>query len=311
MTTTPDTTTTPGTTTAPDSTAMEPLARLSAAVGVAATTIDALDPAQYDRPTPCPPMSVGALAEHLVMALRRVALAGRDVPLAEWPIDAADVAAGTWGDALRVAGSDVEQAWADPALLERPTTLPWGTFPGREVLDVYTNEMVIHTWDLATATDQHPEWDPAVLEASLALTARIFHNFRFDPRATDVTTPVDEVLRKRAGVCQDFAHLQLAALRSLGVPARYVSGYLETAPPPGMARLIGADASHAWVSVFCGDEAGWIDVDPTNNLMPNERHITVAWGRDYSDVSPLRGVTLGAGDQRLSVAVDVMPMDAG
>ncbi|MCB1092641.1 MAG: transglutaminase family protein, partial [Verrucomicrobiae bacterium] len=107
------------------------------------------------------------------------------------------------------------------------------------------------------------------------------------------------------------AHLLLACLRSLGVPARYVSGYLETAPPPGMARLIGADASHAWVSVFCGDEAGWIDVDPTNNLMPNERHITVAWGRDYSDVSPLRGVTLGAGDQRLSVAVDVMPMDAG
>ena len=105
------------------------------------------------------------------------------------------------------------------------------------------------------------------------------------------------------------AHLQLAALRSLGVPARYVSGYLETAPPPGMARLIGADASHAWVSVFCGDEAGWIDVDPTNNLMPNERHITVAWGRDYSDVSPLRGVTLGAGDQRLSVAVDVMPVE--
>ena len=158
-----------------------------------------------------------------------------------------------------------------------------------------------------------PDFTPGrpVLEAALALTARIFHNFRFDPRATDVTTPVDEVLRKRAGVCQDFAHLQLAALRSLGVPARYVSGYLETAPPPGMARLIGADASHAWVSVFCGDEAGWIDVDPTNNLMPNERHITVAWGRDYSDVSPLRGVTLGAGDQRLSVAVDVMPMDAG
>ena len=169
MTTTPDTTTAPGTTTTPDSTAMEPLARLSAAVGVAATTIDALAPAQYDRPTPCPPMSVGALAEHLVMALRRVALAGRDVPLAEWPIDAADVAAGTWGDALRAAGRDVEQAWADPALLERPTTLPWGTFPGREVLDVYTNEMVIHTWDLATATDQHPEWDPAVLEASLAV----------------------------------------------------------------------------------------------------------------------------------------------
>jgi transglutaminase-like putative cysteine protease len=147
-----------------------------------------------------------------------------------------------------------------------------------------------------------------ILAAVLGLTQRIFSDFKFDPRATDVSTPVSEVLKKRAGVCQDFAHLMLACLRSLGLPARYVSGYLETVPPPGKVRLTGADASHAWVSIFCGDRAGWIDADPTNNVLPSERHITVAWGRDFSDVSPLRGVTLGAGGQALSVAVDVMPV---
>ncbi len=150
-----------------------------------------------------------------------------------------------------------------------------------------------------------------VLEAVIALTTRIFKDFKFDPRATDVTTPVSEVMKKRAGVCQDFAHLMLACLRSLGVPARYVSGYLETRPPPGKPKLTGADASHAWVSVFCGEEAGWIDTDPTNDILPGERHITVAWGRDFSDVSPLRGVTLGAGGQRLAVAVDVIPVEEG
>jgi transglutaminase-like putative cysteine protease len=155
-----------------------------------------------------------------------------------------------------------------------------------------------------------PDFPPGrpVLEGVAALTERIFRGFRFDPRSTDVSTPVAEVLAKRAGVCQDFAHLMLACLRSLGLPARYVSGYLETAPPPGQPRLIGADASHAWVAVFCGDAAGWVDADPTNNLLPGERHITIAWGRDFSDVSPLRGVTLGAGGQRLEVAVDVIPL---
>ncbi|RYD22511.1 MAG: transglutaminase family protein [Verrucomicrobiaceae bacterium] len=150
-----------------------------------------------------------------------------------------------------------------------------------------------------------------VLEAVVALTTRIFKDFKFDSRATDVSTPVSEVMKKRAGVCQDFAHLMLACLRSIGVPARYVSGYLETRPPPGKPKLTGADASHAWVSVFCGEEAGWIDTDPTNNVLPRERHITVAWGRDFSDVSPLRGVTLGAGGQRLAVAVDVIPVEEG
>ena len=103
------------------------------------------------------------------------------------------------------------------------------------------------------------------------------------------------------------AQVMIACLRSLCLPARYVSGYLETMPPPGQVRLVGADASHAWVSVYCGEICGWMDADPTNNILPSERHITVAWGRDFSDVSPLRGVTIGAGHQRLSVAVDVLP----
>lgn len=148
-----------------------------------------------------------------------------------------------------------------------------------------------------------------ILDALLGLTNRIHKEFKFDPRATEVSTPVAEVFKKRAGVCQDFAHLMLACLRSLGLPARYVSGYLETVAPPGMQRLTGADASHAWVSVFCGENAGWVDTDPTNNILPGDRHITIAWGRDFSDVSPLRGVTLGAGSQKLSVAVDVIPVD--
>ncbi|QTN31621.1 transglutaminase family protein [Akkermansiaceae bacterium] len=147
-----------------------------------------------------------------------------------------------------------------------------------------------------------------ILEAASALMNRIHREFDFNPAATDVATPVAEVLQKKAGVCQDFAHVMLACLRSLGLPARYVSGYLETLPPPGQKRLTGADASHAWVSIFCGETAGWIDADPTNDLLPGERHITVAWGRDFSDVSPLRGVTLGAGGQSLTVEVDVEPI---
>jgi transglutaminase-like putative cysteine protease len=114
-------------------------------------------------------------------------------------------------------------------------------------------------------------------------------------------------LRERKGVCQDFAHLQIACLRSIGLAARYVSGYLRTYPPPGRPRLIGADASHAWVSVYCPG-SGWLDVDPTNDVVPSESHVTLAWGRDYSDVSPVRGVILGGKDHKLEVAVDIEPI---
>lgn len=146
-----------------------------------------------------------------------------------------------------------------------------------------------------------------ILEAVCDLNRRIHEDFIFDPAATDFATPVEQVLKKRRGVCQDFAQVMIACLRSLGLPTRYVSGYLETLPPPGQVKLVGADASHAWVSVYCGETAGWMDADPTNNILPSDRHITVAWGRDFGDVSPLRGVTIGAGEQRLQVAVDVLP----
>ena len=146
-------------------------------------------------------------------------------------------------------------------------------------------------------------------EALRHLTTRIFQDFRFDAKATNVRTPTEEVFRKRRGVCQDFAHLQIACLRSLRLAARYVSGYLRTYPPPGRARLIGADASHAWVSAFCPG-VGWLDVDPTNNVVPSGGHVTLAWGRDYGDVSPLRGLILGGRDHALKVAVDMEPLDS-
>ena len=144
-------------------------------------------------------------------------------------------------------------------------------------------------------------------DGMLDLTARIYKDFRFDAKATTVRTTPEEVLRSRRGVCQDFAHLQIACLRSLGLAARYVSGYIRTYPAPGCPRLVGADASHAWVSVYCPG-TGWLDVDPTNNLIPSESHVTLAWGRDYSDVSPVRGVILGGRDHKLEVGVDMEPL---
>lgn len=156
-----------------------------------------------------------------------------------------------------------------------------------------------------------PSFPPgrSILEGVKDLNRRIFKDFAFDPTATDFATPVDKVLQQRRGVCQDFAQVMIACFRSLGLPARYVSGYLETLPPPGQPKLVGADASHAWVSVYCGDEVGWTDADPTNNLLPGSRHITLAWGRDFGDVSPLRGITIGAGEQVLQVSVDVLPVE--
>jgi transglutaminase-like putative cysteine protease len=122
-----------------------------------------------------------------------------------------------------------------------------------------------------------------------------------------VSTPVADVLRERRGVCQDFAHLAIACLRSVGLAARYVSGYLETVAPPGKERLLGADASHAWLAVYV-PEHGWVDFDPTNDLVPDGSHVTLAWGRDYGDVPPVKGVVLGGGEHTMDVAVDVLPL---
>src|SRR5665213_3802030 len=140
------------------------------------------------------------------------------------------------------------------------------------------------------------------------LTRRIFEDFKFDPKATTVATPLEEVWKKRRGVCQDFAHLGIACLRSLGLPARYVSGYMRTRPPAGKLRAVGADASHAWFSIFCPG-TGWLDFDPTNNVRPAEEHIIVAHGRDFGDVSPVAGILTGGGDHAVKVSVDVEPLD--
>ena len=147
----------------------------------------------------------------------------------------------------------------------------------------------------------------SILEATMELTSRIFEEFEYQGGVSDVSTPIHRVLKMRKGVCQDFAHLQIACLRSLGLAARYVSGYLLTSPAPGREKLIGADASHAWVSVWGGD-AGWVDFDPTNNQIPRSEHITVGWGRDYGDVSPINGFIVGGGAHELAVGVDVIPV---
>jgi transglutaminase-like putative cysteine protease len=147
-----------------------------------------------------------------------------------------------------------------------------------------------------------------VLDAAIDLMRRIQADFIYDPKATLVTTPLGEAFAARRGVCQDFAHVMIAGLRGLGLPASYVSGYLRTLPPPGQKRLEGADASHAWVALWCGPDIGFIGLDPTNGVVVGDDHVVLAIGRDYADVAPIGGVLLGSGDQRIDVAVDVIPV---
>lgn len=201
---------------------------------------------------------------------------------------------------------------------EGSETQPWQVARGRLISDQTQSGLEAKEFSYASprvevspevaayAAESFPLGRP-LLEAGLDLTARIHRDFKFDPTATNVSTSVPEVMRVRKGVCQDFSHLQLACFRAMGLSARYVSGYLETDPPPGQKKMVGSDASHAWVSLYCPGH-GWIDLDPTNNCIPSMRHITVAWGRDYGDVSPLRGVVVGDGCHVLSVAVDVLPL---
>ncbi|WP_020677656.1 transglutaminase family protein [Geopsychrobacter electrodiphilus] len=169
---------------------------------------------------------------------------------------------------------------------------------------LFDSPMIPRTQALADYALPSFQADRPLVEAVRDLMERIYRDFTYDPAGTTIATPLAEVLKNRRGVCQDFAHLGVGCLRSMGLAARYVSGYIETLPAPGKERLVGAAASHAWFSVYAG-EAGWVDFDPTNNQIPLEQHITVAWGRDFSDVSPLRGVALGGGKHRVSVSVDV------
>lgn len=147
--------------------------------------------------------------------------------------------------------------------------------------------------------------DRPVLVGLLDLMARIRRDFTFRAGVTTIATPVSQVLKQRIGVCQDFTHVMIAGLRALGLPARYVSGYIRTRPPPGGVARRGADQSHAWVGVWLGAAHGWIDLDPTNNLVVQDEHVVLGWGRDYGDVSPVRGVILGGGTHSLSVSVDL------
>lgn len=149
----------------------------------------------------------------------------------------------------------------------------------------------------------------SIVDAALDLTGRIFREFEYDSTATTVSTPVDAVFKGRRGVCQDFAHLQIASLRAIGLAARYVSGYLLTYPLPGQEKLVGSDASHAWLAIWVPGH-GWVDLDPTNNIMPSVEHVTIGWGRDYGDVSPINGVIIGGGAHEVKVRVDVKPIES-
>ncbi len=196
-------------------------------------------------------------------------------------------------------------AWEEAAQLFRAPVSPEVIEPYQFVFDSPQIRASAELFDYARESFGN---GTPLLAGAADLTRRIFEDFKFDPRATTIATPLEEVLKKRRGVCQDFAHLGIACLRSLGLPARYVSGYLRTRPPEGQPRRIGADASHAWFQIFCPD-AGWVDFDPTNNVQPAEEHIVVACGRDFSDVSPVAGILTGGGKHDVQVSVDVEPLD--
>ncbi|WP_340158869.1 transglutaminase family protein [uncultured Maribacter sp.] len=146
--------------------------------------------------------------------------------------------------------------------------------------------------------------DRSVFEAAYELMQRIYTDFDFDSEFSTISTPIEEVMKEKKGVCQDFAQIAIACIRSVGLPARYISGYIETLPAPGKEKLIGADASHAWFAIYIPG-FGWVDFDPTNNQIPKDQHIVVGWGRDYYDVPPLKGVVYGSGQSKLKVAVDI------
>lgn len=205
------------------------------------------------------------------------------------PFQVPDGLDGTWENARQIVQSSL-----DPVVLD-----------ARQF--IYASPYIPTNQELADYA--LPSFAPGrpLLEGIRELTKRIHGDFIFDARATSVGTPVMQVLRGRRGVCQDFAHLQIGCLRSIGLAARYVSGYLLTKPPPGKKRLVGADASHAWLSVFLPG-FGWIDFDPTNDCIPSDEHITLAWARDYEDVGPVKGVIIGGHQHSVDVSVDVQPI---
>ncbi len=204
-----------------------------------------------------------------------------------------------------------------PAPLDLAASEPWDKVaaqlaPARKPYDIQVIQYLMPSHYTAI-TDElidfaRPFFTPGrpILECARALTNRIHADFVYDGSATDVATTIGEVLKIRRGVCQDFAHVLTGSMRAFCLPARYVSGYLLTRPAAGREKLVGADASHAWVSVW-SPGVGWVDFDPTNNIVPKDEHITIAYGRDFQDVSPVTGVLLGGGTHQVDVAVDVVP----
>lgn len=186
---------------------------------------------------------------------------------------------------------------------------------GDQALELLDTRQYVLDSPMVTTTDElscyaQPSFLPnrPLIDVVRDLMRRIYTDFTYDPSFTTIATPLSDVLAHRRGVCQDFAHLAIACLRSFGIAARYISGYIETLPEPGKPRLVGTDASHAWFSVYIPG-SGWLDFDPTNNTLPYDQHITLAWGRDYADVTPLKGIAFGGGQHTLSVSVDVLRLD--
>lgn len=206
-----------------------------------------------------------------------------------------------WAQGLPRADVAWERVAASVAVMRGPTALDVSPFiAASRFVTIDANRLALFALASTAFTPGR-----GVVEATSALCSTIFETYVFDPSVTEVSSPLDVVLGDRRGVCQDFAHLAVGALRTLGLAARYVSGYIETQPPPGEPKTIGADASHAWCSVWVPDH-GWLDFDPTNGIMSPARHVTIGWGRDYADVAPVRGVVVGpSSSQSLSVSVDV------
>ncbi len=247
-----------------------------------------IEPATDERHEECDAFGNGVthFAIYGPHPLLRVRMLSR-VEISERP-DAASAAPLPWEAVRDSVRSDPAQDNLGAARLSEPSALvPWS-----EAARAYA----------APSFAAGRDW----LEAIVHLRCRIHADFEFEPGATTVSTQVDEVLELRSGVCQDFAHVMLACLRGQGLPARYVSGYLRTDPPPGRARLLGVDASHAWVAAY-SPKHGWVELDPTNDTRADQRYITLAWGADFADVVPLRGVILGGRGQSMGVAVSVIP----
>jgi len=203
------------------------------------------------------------------------------------------------------------QAGAGPSWNRIVTAMRDDGFPLRPDIAefIYSSPLAARDQSATAYASQSFADDRPVAEALRDLTARIHRDFAYTPNVTSVSTRVAEIIATKRGVCQDFSHLMIAGLRGLGLPARYVSGYIRTEPPGGGPLRQGGDASHAWVSAWCGDELGWVEFDPTNDLVVENEHVVVAYGRDFSDVTPLRGVILGGGSHTLTVRVQLSGLD--